>query len=89
MLTAVVLLLGAAGVVPAKQYLAQRDRIADLEVQIRALTAERGRLQHRVDRLRDPAELERLARECLGMVKPGEIAFVGVSEGGAPLPSDC
>ena len=30
----------------------------------------------RIGELNDPAYLERLARECLGMVKPGETAFV-------------
>ena len=35
-------------------------------------------------------ELERIARECLGMVKPGEIAFVVVPKGGhTATPSDC
>ena len=89
LLVALLLVLGAAGIVPAKQYLAQRARMTAVEERIEALTAERRRLQARVDRLKDPAELERLARECLGMVRPGEIAFVGVPKGGGTLPSDC
>jgi cell division protein FtsB len=36
--------------------------------------------------LRDPGFLERLARQCLGMVKPGEVAFVVVPVQGAPAP---
>ena len=35
---------------------------------------------------RSDAFLERLARQCLGMVKPGEIAFVVVPKEGAPAP---
>ena len=33
--------------------------------------------------------LERIARECLGMVKPGETAFVVVPAHGKPDPPDC
>ena len=88
-LTAVILVLGATGIVPAKQYFEQRDRIGELQHRVELLQRERGRLQVRIDRLKDPEELERMARECLGMVRPGEISFVGVPQGGGTLPSDC
>lgn len=38
-------------------------------------------------RLHDPVELEKLARECLGMAGPGEVAFV--TPGGRPDSADC
>jgi len=88
LLGALLLLLAATGIVPVKQYLAQRERMADLERKVELLATERERLRARIAQLQDPAELERLARECLGMVKPGEIAFVGVPEGGGPA-ADC
>jgi cell division protein FtsB len=37
-----------------------------------------------IDRLGDPAYLEQQARECLGMVRPGEQPVVRAGE-----PSDC
>jgi cell division protein FtsB len=47
-------------------------------------------LNARIFQLKDPAYLERLARECLGMVAPGETAFVMVPEQGPPpAATDC
>jgi cell division protein FtsB len=44
-----------------------------LEREIGALRAETGRLTATVDRLRtDPAAIEQIARERIGLVKPGE-----------------
>ena len=63
-------------VVPARTFLDQRGRIFELERRAAELEAENEALSSEVARLHDPAELERLARECLGMVAPGEIALV-------------
>ena len=62
--------------VPARQYLDQRARITELERQGTALERQNAELRGEIALLRDPVELERLARECLGMVRPGEIALV-------------
>ncbi len=62
--------------VPARQYLDQRARLAALERRAAALEARNDRLRAEIARLHDPVELERLARACLGMVRPGEIALV-------------
>jgi cell division protein FtsB len=75
-LVALILLLAAAGTGVFRQFLDQRARIERLERNVRALEAERGRLEDRIRQLNDPAHLEALARECLGMVRPGEIRFV-------------
>jgi len=88
-LAAMVLLLGAALVVPIRQILAQRGELARLEQRVVELTEDRDRLAGEVARLGDPAELERLARQCLGMVKPGEIAIVTVPEDGSAPPVSC
>ncbi len=87
-LGAVVMVLGATAIVPLRQYAAQRSKIAALERKIELLAGERSRLERRIRELRDPEELERIARECLGMVKPGEIAFVGVPQKGGNVPAD-
>ena len=52
-----------------------------------ATDSEIANLRAEISRLHDPAELERLARECLGMVGPGEVAFV--MPGRTANPSDC
>jgi cell division protein FtsB len=88
-LGAVILMLGATAIVPLRQYLSQRSQIGGLERKIEALIQERSRLELRVEQLQDPEELERIARECLGMVKPGEIAFVAVPKSGQLPQGDC
>jgi cell division protein FtsL len=79
-------LLAVMAMVPARQYLDQRARIGDLERRTTELEDQNAKLRAEVTRLHDPAELERLARECLGMVAPGEVAFV--TSGQSPA-ADC
>ncbi len=50
--------------------------IAELEYQRAALLEENRRLREEVRRLYDPAYIERVAREELGLVRPGELAVV-------------
>ena len=88
-LLAIVMLLAIALVYPARLYLQQRSQIGDLEKQTQSLIVENQKLTGKVQKLNDPVYLERLARECLGMVKPGETAFVVVSKGGDPQPISC
>jgi cell division protein FtsL len=81
-LLVVITLLAVMAMVPARQYLDQRARISDLERRTEELESQNADLRSEITRLHDPAELERLARECLGMVDPGEVAFV--APGGGP-----
>ena len=76
----------ALSVAPARMYLEQRAELAQMERQAAALQRENDTLAVRAHKLRDPTFLERLARQCLGMVKPGETAFVAVPKEGAPAP---
>ena len=76
-------------VVPLKSYLAQRSRLHRLEHQEQVLEHQNAVLQAQVAQLHDPGYLERIARQCLGMVRPGEIAFVVVPKGGTPSPPSC
>ena len=86
-LLVVLTILVVMAMVPARQYLDQRARIGALERQTTELEAQNAELSGQVARLHDPAELERLARACLGMVGPGEVALV--IPGRAPGASDC
>jgi cell division protein FtsL len=88
-LAAIVLVLATATVVPLRQYFAQQSQVDALERRLDTLQEERDRLQREIERLRDPEYLERLARVCLGMVRPGEIAFVTVPKGGERSPDPC
>ena len=83
------MLLAIALVYPARLFWQQRSQIGDLEKQTQALIVENQVLTGKVQKLNDPAYLERLARECLGMVKTGETAFVVVPKGGDPQPISC
>jgi cell division protein FtsL len=73
-------------VVPARQLLEQRGRIAELDRQAAVLEAQNADLREEISALHDPVHLEELARACLGMVAPGEVAFVIA---GKPAADDC
>jgi cell division protein FtsL len=89
LLVVVVMVLGLAFVYPARQYLGERAQITDLQRQAHALEVQNTTLEHQVTELHDPAYLERLARECLGMIRPGDIAFVSVPKGSDTGSSEC
>jgi len=77
------------GIAPLRGFMDERGQLADLHRQAAALEAHNAKLQTQIDRLTDEAYLERLARACLGMVMPGETAFVLVPMHGSPTPPDC
>ena len=79
--------LAIVALVPARQFLDQRSRILELERRATQLEVENAELRTEVTLLHDPAELERLARACLGMVAPGETALV--ISGVNPERDDC
>jgi cell division protein FtsB len=81
-LVAVLLVLLFALAVPVRTYLAQRSQLAHIQHEEQVLEQQNVALQRQIAHLNDPTYLERLARECLGMVKPGEIGFVVVPKGG-------
>jgi cell division protein FtsB len=85
----IVLVMLAFGVAPFRAYLAQRGRLSSLQHETATLERQNTALQRRLERLNDPDELERLARACLGMIQPGEIAFVTIPTKGAPHPPAC
>jgi cell division protein FtsL len=82
-----VAILAAMAIVPIGRYLDQRSAIAEIERRAAELEVENADLRAEIARLHDPAKLEELARSCLGMVGPGEVAFV--IPGRTADPSDC
>ena len=78
----VVLLMVAAALFsnlfPFRQMLAADRAIAAAEADLAALEAENERLAADLEALRTPEEIERLARNELGYVFPGEQGFVVV-----------
>ena len=82
-----VTILGVMAIVPIGRYLDQSAAIADIERRAAELGSQNAELRAEISRLHDPTELEKLARECLGMVGPGEVAFV--TPGGRTLLPDC
>jgi cell division protein FtsB len=88
-LAVVVALLLTLAVAPFRTLMDQRGQLGDLHRQTEQLQRENADLQRKIQRFNDPAYLEYLARACLGMVRPGEIAFVTVPKHGAPVPPPC
>ena len=86
---AVILLVSAFVLfLPARQLLHQRSEMNRLEDRLTALSAENRRLSEQVARLQSPEELEALARQRLGLVKPGEDAYYFVDPPSAePTPA--
>ena len=74
----------AFAVAPLRALLAERAKLDGARAAGQELEQQNDGLQRRIVQLQDPAYLERLARECLGMVDPGEAAFVTVPEQGPP-----
>jgi cell division protein FtsB len=73
------LLVGAAfltQVVPYRQIIDSKHRVESARAQLASLQAENVVLQASADALQTDEEVEKLAREKLGYVMPGETAFV-------------
>ena len=84
-LIAVAVAVAATGVFPFRQILAQRESVALAETKLDALRHENMLLEQQIRALQTPQEVERMAREQFGLVRPGEISYVAVvPEGGAP-----
>lgn len=84
LLALVVGALAVTGVAPAQQVFAQRKLIEQERVRLAALTEQNDVLESRLARGNDPGYVEKLAREQLGLVRPGETSYVVLP--GPPLP---
>ncbi len=76
-LTVAMLLLAIFNDKGALQVHAQAAKLSAIEAEVEKLTAENKQLTTDIEGLRrDPATIEKLAREELKLVKPGEIVIV-------------
>jgi cell division protein FtsB len=76
-----------AFVYPTRTYLAQRDQIHRAEERLAVLQRQTATLQRDTKRLEGDAEVERLAREQYGLVRPGETPYVIVPPETTPTSS--
>lgn len=74
-----VILAFLASAIPFRQIIDHRNRLEEAKVNLAALEVENVLLADEVLALSTPAEIERMARENLGYVMPGEIAYVVLS----------
>ncbi|MFO7300194.1 MAG: septum formation initiator family protein [Actinomycetes bacterium] len=84
--TLLILLLGIAfltQVIPYRQIMEANQEVTRARERLAALEAENAELEQQVAALDTPTEIEKLAREKLGYVRPGEVAFVVVDPPGA------
>lgn len=63
------------GVFPFRQMIAQQSQVANTQEKLATLEEENADLAAEVAGLQTPAEIERIAREELGLVRPGETSF--------------
>lgn len=84
---------------PLRQIVDQQQEVVDVQTKLKELTRENVILEDQVAALQTPLEVERLAREKLGYVRPGEAAYVviekeapavefGTEAAGAPAESE-
>ncbi len=66
----------AAGALRGYDMYRMEQQIAEAEKTRDALLQEKERLQKETEDLQDPHEIERKARDDLGMVRPGEVPYV-------------
>ncbi|MGH2688046.1 MAG: FtsB family cell division protein, partial [Actinomycetota bacterium] len=70
---------------PARQLWREHTREAAARERLADLREDNDRMERHLERLRDPNYVERVAREKLGLVRPGEIGYVVVP---APAPEE-
>jgi cell division protein FtsB len=77
--TLVLIMMGLAlvtTVIPFRQIVEQQNRLEAASAELTSVQAENEMLGQEVAALNTPAEIERLARQKLGYVMPGETAYV-------------
>lgn len=84
--TLLILLTGAVfltQVVPYRQIVDSQRQVAEARAELASLEAENAEMAADVEALQTDSEIERLAREKLGYVRPGETAYVVLDPPGA------
>ncbi len=85
-----VVLLGAlaltvSGIFPFRQLVSQQRQIEHTQEQLAALERENQVLVEDIEMLGTDAEIERIAREQYGLVRPGEVGYVVVTPRETPI----
>lgn len=83
----VVCVLALALTVPLRQYVAQRGKVTRLRAKQTQAQARVDALEARKRQLQDPAYVERLARERLHFVRPGEVPYILLTPTPTPVPA--
>ncbi len=84
----ILLVLALAALKSYRDLQAARAHEAELQQGIRAAEQRIAGLRERAASLEsDPLTLERMAREELGMIKPGDVVIILPTEGAPPLPA--
>ena len=68
--------LVASGVLPLQQYFEREIQVIDAEERLATIEAENEAIAADVDALQSDQEMERVAREQYGFVRPGEVGYV-------------
>jgi len=71
------------GVFPFRQIFAQHRQVDTAEQQLADLIAANEELEEEIATLQTPTEIERIAREQFGLVRPGEVGYVVEQPAGA------
>jgi cell division protein FtsB len=79
------LALTVSGVLPFRQLITQQNQVERSAARLAALHAENRALSEEIEMLGTDAEIERLAREQFGLVRPGEVAYVVVTSEELPV----
>ena len=82
------LALTVSGVLPFRQLITQQNQVERSATRLAALQAENQALSEEIEMLATDAEIERLAREQFGLVRPGEVAYVVVTPEELPVAED-
>ncbi len=78
------MIFGDMGFIP---YVKMQRTQQHLEIELEELKAENQKLEEKVNSLRSDSEtIERIARQRLGLVRPGEIVFAFPGSGDTPDP---
>jgi len=78
LLAALAAALALTAIAPARQAISQQERIHAQERKLKELGIKNAELTARLERLGDVEYMELLARDQLGLVRPGEVSFVVV-----------
>lgn len=79
------LALTVSGILPFRQLITQQNQVERSEVQLAAMQEQNRALSEDIEMLDTDAEIERLAREQFGLVRPGEVAYVVVTPDELPV----